>query len=127
MVSRVSPADDRLGAYCDDVFLVAKDILAALRAIAPCFSIASKELNFALNAKTSNAFQYASPATMTSNSTSGFVIFEGMKFCRALLLLGVWLGPEAHKIQWEKSANNMKHACLRVAALNVGTAASIPL
>ena len=53
--------------------------------------------------------------------------FSGLRFLRSILLLGYHIGPGAEECQWNRTLSNMAKACERVVALDVGSAASIPL
>ena len=129
MNSRLDPISDRLGGYCDDLSLASANLRKALFAVAPAFFIAAKELNLHLNRKkiqcmlTLESEQEAFVQFIAEN----LGIFDGLRMVRALLLLGVYIGPEAFKFQWKRAVQNMDKACHKIVSLNVGAAASIPL
>ena len=97
MNSRLHPLDDRLGAYCDDLSLEAANILSALTALAPCFWIADGLPYLKLNTSKIQCMlnKPESQATVCDLIRDRLNIFEGIRFVRAVLLLGVYLGPEA--------------------------------
>ena len=77
--------------------LAASNILSALTALAPCCWIADQLLNLKLNSSKIQRIlnKPECQTTVCDLIRERLTIFEGIRFVRAVLLLGVYLGPEA--------------------------------
>ena len=105
MNSRVSPADGKICAYCDDIALAALDLARALNRLRRPFRVAADACNLWLNSSKTQILPLAAEGedAIRMGLLGPINYLAGATVDDAVLLLGAWIGPGAGRVQWKNT------------------------